>query len=151
MEIGVRLQPLYPNSKVSCNPEGIGRLTTRSTGPPVRAFYLAVVGGGGPVNLVLLGGMETIAIAATIVVVAIALVTTRSGKIGQLGLSRRRALAERQFRSLRVNSDDLRLIFDGATATVVLGRVGPSASSTARVSCSPFQFQSRPRDTVALD
>ena len=27
----------------------------RSTAPPVRAFYLAIAGGGGPVNLVLLG------------------------------------------------------------------------------------------------
>ena len=29
--------------------------------PPVRVFYLASVGGGGPVNLVLLGHMESYA------------------------------------------------------------------------------------------
>src|SRR5436309_2550831 len=34
-------------------------LTTRSTDPPVRAFYLAIIGGGGPVNLVLLGRTES--------------------------------------------------------------------------------------------
>ena len=37
---------------VSCGECG---LTTRSTGPAGTAFYLASVGGGGPVNLVLLG------------------------------------------------------------------------------------------------
>jgi hypothetical protein len=34
-------------------------LTARSTDPPVRAFYLASIGGGGPVNLVSLGLWST--------------------------------------------------------------------------------------------
>ena len=63
--------------------------------------------------------METDVFAA-IVLVIVALVAARLSVSGRFDLNRRRDRAERQFRSMRVKSDDPRFAFDGASATVVL-------------------------------